>query len=185
MDEETPLISTKPASVRLNLKCPRERELLEKYYNERRVLDTSVPKEVITAFNLKTEKQAKTREKSKERLKNIIETDPERLERIREQGRISKQKMRAKEKAERLRSNEDNQSQISGSTNVSSNVSSKLFPSSSERSFPTHTSSCRSESCRSECTDSTYRDDDDTLPPSEPPTPVMKRKPVFFGSMRF
>jgi len=176
MDEETPVISTKPSSVRLNLKCPRERELLEKYYNERRVLDTSVPKEVITAFNLKTEKLAKTREKTKERLETIIKTDPERLERIREQRRRSKQKCRALEKEERLRSNEDNQSHISGSTNVSS----KLFPSSSEQSFSTHTSSCRSESCRSECTDSTYRDDDnDTLPPSpEPPTPV-KRRPIF------
>ena len=179
MDEHIPVNTSKPPTgqekpssaktLRINLKCPRERELLEKYYNERRVLDNSVPKEVITAFKVKEEQKKVKTEYQKERYKRIVETDPVRLEKIREQSRNSKRTYRQKQKAEK---ESDNQSTRSG---YSTAISDKLFPSSSE---------CRSEE------DSQLSDEDLTECESEveraPPAPPPRRGGGFFlGGMRF
>ncbi|NCX06349.1 MAG: hypothetical protein EBW68_11305 [Actinobacteria bacterium] len=121
------------ATLRINLKCPRERELLEKYYNERRVLDTSVPKEVVHAFKLKEEKQQIKSKKQLERYRNIVENEPEKLEKIREQGRKSKQQSR-----QRLKEQADNDTE--------SVISSTLFPSCSEASYTSEDNSSVSNS---------------------------------------
>ncbi len=184
MDEHIPANTSKPPtaqekvssakSLRINLKCPRERELLEKYYNERRVLDNSVPKEVITAFKVKEEQKKVKIEHQKERYRRIVESDPVKLEKIREQSRNSKRTYRQKQKEEKERNNQcDNQSTRSGYSTAISDVSDKLFASSSE---------CRSED------DSQLSDEDLTACESEvePPAPPKRRGGGFFlGGMRF
>ena len=129
------------ATLRINLKCPRERELLEKYYNERRVLDTSVPKEVVHAFKIKEEKKENKNKKQLERYRNIVENEPEKHEKIREQGRRSKQESRRRLKE-----------QADGDTE--SVISSTLFPSCSEASYTSEDSSVSNSSVsNSVCSD--------------------------------
>lgn len=200
------------ATLRINLKCPRERELLEKYYNERRVLDTSVPKEVVHAFKLKEEKKEIKNKKQLERYRNIVENEPEKHEKIREQGRRSKQESRRRLKEE-----------ADGDTE--SVISSTLFPSCSEASYTSEdTSVSNSSVSNSVCSDAcsaprtlkaqkprkqpvrkeppppplSDRDDDfsddtiidyvveDTPAPAPAPAPKARPKSSFFmGGMRF
>ena len=156
------------ATLRINLKCPRERELLEKYYNERRVLDTSVPKEVVHAFKIKEEKKEIKNKKQLERYRNIVENEPEKHEKIREQGRRSKQESRRRLKE-----------QADGDTE--SVISSTLFPSCSEASYTSEDSSVSNSSVsNSVCSDAcsaprTLKDQKPRKQPvrKEPPPPPL------------
>ncbi len=179
-DEQIPTIPTK-STLRINLKCPRERELLEKYYNLRRVLDTSVSRDVIEAFKIKEGKQLAKNQKQNERYKNIVENEPERLEKMREQGRINKKAFRDREKQKKLA--EETESNIS-------TISSNLFPSESEASSIVETPKPRKN--RKVVPPPPPLDDrdddfsDDTIEQPTPPPVKARPKPNFFmGGMRF
>jgi len=180
-DEQIPTIPAK-STLRINLKCPRERELLEKYYNLRRVLDTSVSRDVIEAFKIKEGKQLAKNQKQNERYKNIVENEPERLKKMREQGRIAKKAFRDREKQKKL--DEETQSTVS-------TVSSNLFPSESEASSVVETPKPRKNRKVVPPPPLSDRDDDfsdDTVIEEPTPPPVKARpKPNFYfgGGMRF
>ena len=198
--DNIPANPKKSSTLRINLKCPAERALLEKYYSERRVLDTSVPKEVVNAFKLKEEKQLIRNKKQNDRYKNIVENEPDKLVKIREQSRVNKQTYREREKQKRLA--EDDDSSVCEST-----VSSKLFPSGTESS----NSVCGDSVCSQPRTLNRKADegvkarkprervavvhsdrdddfsDDTVVEEPAPPQPKSRPKPNFYfgGGMRF
>jgi len=179
-DEQIPTIPTK-STLRINLKCPRERELLEKYYNLRRVLDTSVSRDVIEAFKIKEGKQLAKNQKQNERYKNIVENEPERLEKMREQGRIAKKAFREREKQKKLEENFGEETE--------SVVSSTLFTTESIASAePTKTRKRVPVTAPPPPLDDRDADfSDDTIEEPTPPPVKARPKPNFYfgGGMRF
>lgn len=176
-NEQIPTIPTK-STLRINLKCPRERELLEKYYNLRRVLDTSVSRDVVEAFKIKEGKQLIKNQKQNARYKNIVENDPERLVLMREQGRIAKKAYREREKQKKLEENFG----VTGDDETESVVSSTLFATES-------IASSKTRKPHKEVPPPPLADRDGDFTDEELPTPPpvkARPKPNFFmGGMRF
>jgi len=191
MSDETAPKTEKKAPLRLNLKCPKERELLERYYNERRVLDNSVPKEVIHAFTEKVAKNAIQCERVKARIKKLKEEDPEKLAQIRQREakyhRDKTQKLREERELLGIKDQRGRHSHTSSyfarhpkpTEGLDDDCQSQCC---SET--PSETSTAMSDRLFQSTTESEYTESQYTE--SEPPTPTPIRKGNFFlGGMRF